>query len=234
MAHIEKNRVEKVVIWSLAFRMYHWLLPLLVGYCLYTGEFGDGVDDMEWHVRIGVFILMLMVFRIFWGIWGDETAKFSKFVPSPRKAYLYLKVTIWERSPSNSIGHSPSAALGALALILVITVQAVTGLFATDDILTEGPLCYLVDASTCGYLTKVHHINSLILKLLICAHLGALTFYALYKKENLIPAMVNGKKELMVGSKSKIRAPQMKTIGYALWTFTVAVVIIWLLVYGLS
>ena len=167
----------KITVWSLALRLFHWLLVCLVLYAFYTGQYGDGVDDMDRHVKVGVAILTLLVFRILWGCWGDQTAQFKNFLPKPKKAYQYLTKDIWQRAPAPTIGHSPSAALGAMSIILALFVQSVTGLFASDDILTEGPLCTHVSPSTCELMTQVHHLNSQLIKGLILAHLLAIAFY---------------------------------------------------------
>ena len=44
-------------------------------------------------------------------------------------------------------------------------------------------------------LTHVHLINKNILALLVALHVGAILFYLLYKKENLIFPMFSGKKK---------------------------------------
>ena len=222
MNNTEKT-ANKIKIWSLGFRLYHWLLAASVITCIYTAEFSDGFESMEIHTKVGTFILCLLFFRFFWGIWGDDTTRFVKFIPTPQKAWKYLTKDIWQRSSSQSIGHSPSAALGAISILLVLLFQAVTGLFATDDIITEGPLCKLLDAEMCNEFTSIHHTSGIVLKLLIGAHLSALLFYTFYKKENLVPAMFNGYKKLVQAK----NPPKMQSVLWVIITFILAVAIVY-------
>lgn len=80
-----------------------------------------------------------------------------------------------------------------VALVLAVLMQASTGLFATDDIMTEGPLIGLVTADTAEVLTSIHHLTFNGILLLAAAHTAAVLFYRFYKRTNLIKAMVSGK-----------------------------------------
>jgi hypothetical protein len=80
-----------------------------------------------------------------------------------------------------------------------VLFQAVTGLFANDDILLEGPYVTMVSKSTSDLLTKLHHLNSDLMMILIGVHLAAIAFYFFKKKENLVKAMVTGEKQVSEG-----------------------------------
>ncbi|NRA44095.1 MAG: cytochrome b/b6 domain-containing protein [Oligoflexales bacterium] len=218
-------------IWSLPIRAFHWLLVALVAFNYYTGKWGDGVDSMDYHEKAGIALLTLLAFRVLWGFWGDTSARFTYFVPTPKKLIAYIP-KMFKSKPSGSIGHSPSAAMGALMLIFCLLVQSISGLFTTDDILTEGPLCSAVDSSVCSFFTQVHYVNSYVLVVAIGLHLAALAFYGLYKKENLIPAMFFGKKGLPHEFKdqaSKLRFPKLH---FSLLTLVGSGILVWLLVYS--
>ncbi len=59
-------------------RLFHWLLAASLPFMWYSAK-ADG-DMLQWHTRVGLFILFLLVFRLCWGIWGSDTARFSRFV----------------------------------------------------------------------------------------------------------------------------------------------------------
>ena len=82
-----------------------------------------------------------------------------------------------------------------LAMLITLLIQAVTGLFATDDILTQGPLYPLVSDATSHWLTRIHRLNQNLVVALIVIHFLAILFYLFVKRENLIKPMIFGTKD---------------------------------------
>jgi len=83
-----------------------------------------------------------------------------------------------------------------LALLLALLFQASTGLFANDDLLSEGPLAALVSKATSDQLSRLHSWNFNLLLLLAGLHVAAVLYHAGFMKENLIGAMFTGVKRL--------------------------------------
>jgi len=179
-------------VWDLPTRLFHWSLVLLVAVSIYTGENG-GFKEMDYHMLSGYTILALILFRVIWGFAGSKHARFSDFVrPSAVVAYsrsLFAKENPEQKQP----GHNPLGGLSVIAILLVLLVQAGTGLFANDDIFLEGPLTHLVEDEMSDDLTTVHHFASKVLYVLIFLHLAAILFYQLVRKESLLPAMITGR-----------------------------------------
>jgi cytochrome b len=92
------------------------------------------------------------------------------------------------------LGHNPLGGWSVIALLFTLLVQAVTGLFANDDIITEGPLFDWVGKATSDWLTKVHKLNQQVIIALVCVHVAAVFFYFFYKRQNLILPMITGVK----------------------------------------
>jgi cytochrome b len=90
------------------------------------------------------------------------------------------------------LGHNPLGGWSVLAMLLALLLQAVTGLFANDDIITEGPLFVWVSKSVSDWLTGIHRINRVLIMALVATHLSAVLFYLLVKHENLIKPMLTG------------------------------------------
>ena len=76
-----------------------------------------------------------------------------------------------------------------------LLIQAGTGLFANDDIATEGPLYKWVSKAASDRLTSIHHLNHDLIIILIAVHVAAVLFHLIYKKENLILPMITGIKQ---------------------------------------
>ena len=119
---------QKLKVWDAPTRLFHWLLVLALAFMWYSGETGGNL--MAWHLRCGVFILGLVVFRLCWGFWGSDTARFAQFVKGPAQIRRYLGGQL---SENEQPGHNPLGALMVLALLAALLVQVFTGLFAADE-----------------------------------------------------------------------------------------------------
>ena len=175
-----------IQVWDLPLRIFHWLLALSVLAAIVTGEIGGNLID--WHGRIGVLVLGLLIFRIIWGFVGSTHARFSNFFPTPRKIAAYLKGQ-WQGH-----GHNPLGALSVIALLGVLVAQVGAGLFANDDIAFQGPLFTLVNKSLSDRLSSLHAYAFYVLAVLLVLHIVAIAFYARVKKHNLVVPMLTGKK----------------------------------------
>jgi cytochrome b len=184
---------KKIRVWDLPTRLFHWsLLALVIAAFISVKISGNA---MVWHGRIGYAILVLLAFRLIWGVVGGYHSRFASFVKGPGTVLRYVAQMKSGKAPP-SLGHNPMGALSVLALLASLLFQAVSGLFANDDISFEGPLAKFISSSSSSLLTKMHHLNEKVLILLVLLHLAAILFYTFKKKHALIPAMLNGDQSL--------------------------------------
>ena len=186
------GRSTRVLVWDLPTRLFHWLLLICVILSFVTGNIGGSV--MEYHMLNGYAILVLLIFRLAWGFFGSPTARFSSFVKGPATVLSHLGMLLQKKKETPYLGHNPLGGWSIVAMLLVLFIQVVTGLFANDDILTEGPLYVWVSKETSNMLTWVHLINRFVLVALIAIHIFAVFFYFFFKRENLIRPMITGMK----------------------------------------
>jgi len=172
-------------LWDLPTRLFHWLFAFCVIGAILTVKVGGSWMDL--HPLLGIAALVLVAFRIFWGFIGPEPARFSSFLKSPRTVLSYIK----KPSAVSYLGHSPIGGWAVLLILLVIAVQAVTGLFVTDDILFEGPLYPYASRTVSGWMLTIHKINEKVIFIVIAAHLLAILIYAIRGK-NLVKPMITG------------------------------------------
>lgn len=182
-------------VWDLPIRAFHWLLVLGVLAAWLTGDVFDSL--LNWHLIIGEGMLGLVVFRLVWGVIGSESARFVHFVRGPAAIKAYISEFWVDRRGGVWLGHNPLGALSVLAMLLSLSVQVGTGLFAAaDDYINYGPLNKFVSDHTADLLTEIHEVNFNILLALIGLHLAAIAYYRLFKRENLVTPMVTGKREI--------------------------------------
>ena len=181
---------RSIVIWDLPVRIFHWLLAGLVILQWWTGENGH----MGVHRTSGLVIVGLLVFRIYWGVVGPATARFTHFVKGPRAVLAYIRAL--RRPYAPSAGHNPVGALSVVAMLLALTAQVGTGLFAVDvDGIESGPLSHLVSFELGRQFAEIHETSFYALVALIVVHLAAIAFYFFALRTNLISAMFTGRRQ---------------------------------------
>jgi cytochrome b len=180
-----------VRVWDLPTRLFHWLLLFCVVVSFVTGNIGG--NAMRYHMLSGYCILALLIFRLIWGFAGSRTSRFAAFVKGPASVLSYMAAVFKENAP-RSLGHNPLGGWSVVAMLADLLVQVGTGLFASDDILTEGPLYGWVGRDTANFLTGIHLANRFVLIALIAVHIFAVMFYLFVKRENLIRPMITGVK----------------------------------------
>jgi cytochrome b len=191
----------KVRVWDISTRIFHWLMFILLIGLWFTAEQGE----MQWHQVLAYCLLVLISFRLCWGVIGSETAKFKAFIVRPSQAISYLTAT----PKPQSLGHNPLGGYMVLLMLTLLLIQLVTGLFSTDEIFTEGPLFSLVDESVALGLTWLHKTNFNALLACICVHILAILIHW-FKGENLIKPMITGDKVLSA-EHAPVSAPKMKS-----------------------
>ena len=184
--------MNKTLIWDLPTRLFHWLLVASIFAQYATAEWLD--DAVQWHFYIGYFTIFLIVFRVLWGFVGTEHAKFSNFVKGPKAVVTYIS-TLFDKHSTSSVGHNPLGGWFVVVMRILVGVQGISGLFMTDDIFLDGPYRSMADESTIELMSSLHHLAFDALLYVIGLHILAIVFYAIYKKQKLVPAMVHGKKE---------------------------------------
>ena len=192
------ERATEVVItrvWDWPVRLVHWLIVALLVTLVVTAKIGG--NAMDWHVRAGETMLALVVFRLIWGFVGTRHARFSSFVRGPGAVWRYALSVV--RPPHElHVGHNPLGGWMVIALLLLLLVQAGTGLFSNDDVLTDGPLVRLISKDLSDAISGFHIKNAWVIVALACAHIVAVLFYLVALRENLIAPMVHGSKRLPV------------------------------------
>lgn len=180
--------VQKV--WDVPTRLVHWLLAGGVAFSWWSVE----NKQMDLHYWSGLTLLGLLVFRLYWGFAGPETARFAHFIKGPVAVFGYIP-KLFSKDYRAAFGHNPLGALSVVALLVAIITQVGLGLFASDtDGLYAGPLNRHIDYDTAEQVTEFHEDFFNVLLALILLHLAAIAFYLVVKRINLIGPMLSGKR----------------------------------------
>lgn len=186
---VSNKKTQKSAIWDVYIRIFHWSLTILVLTSYISIKF---FDNLDLHFFSGYCIVGLLVFRLSWGLFGSETARFVNFVKGPTAIVKYL-ISFGKNKPS--FGHSPIAAVSVIAMLLILIFQVVSGLFFYDEeIFLEGPLAQYGSNFMLDNAYLYHPIGANLVLFIIATHVIAIAIYYIFLKDNLITPMITGLK----------------------------------------
>lgn len=216
------HRQRAVRVWDLPTRLFHWSLVLCV-----VGSFASawiGGAAMSWHLGFGFAVFALLAFRFVWGFAGGRWSRFASFVYSPAALLRYLRGT-GRDDEHLDVGHSPLGSASVFAMLLFLSAQVATGLFADDEVATTGPLNKLVSSATGLWLSGYHQsVGQWALLALIALHVAAILTYRLRLGTDLIGPMISGDKLLPAGVPASHDDRSTRALAVVLLTACAAVV----------
>ena len=203
---------DDVVVWDPWVRVGHWLLVITFATAYLSGDEEAGGPD-QIHVVSGYILAGVLILRIVWGFVGSEHARFRDFAYGPAGSARYLFNLARGRS-RRYLGHSPAGGLMVLALLACLTGTVVTGLVAYGE-LGRGPLAGMVTPRTPAapppgshgaassedgggeaesLAAELHETLANVTLGLIVLHLLGVAGASLAHRENLVAAMIHGRK----------------------------------------
>ena len=174
---------ENHPIWDLPTRVFHWSMVILVPGCWAAAEF-DRLDVHEW---LGYTVLVLVVTRVVWGVIGSRHSRFSDFLAGPRAAMAYLG-----GGGSRTPGHNPLGGWSVVIMLLLLLLQAVTGLFNSDEVLFDGPFYHALDSDWTDRLGAWHELLFNVLLGWIGLHILSVAYYQKWRGQDLLGPMWRG------------------------------------------
>jgi cytochrome b len=185
------NKLNRVKVWDLAVRVFHWGLVVAFALAYFTGE-----ERLEVHVAAGYTVLGLVLFRILWGFVGSRYTRFSSFVFRPQVIMAYLKNLAWLQA-RRYMGHNPAG--GAMIVLLLIALLGTVGsglaVYAADE--HAGPLAFWLAGISEVWedrLEEGHEFFADLTVVLVLIHLLGVLIESVLHKENLVGAMFTGYK----------------------------------------
>ncbi|WP_037452415.1 cytochrome b/b6 domain-containing protein [Skermanella stibiiresistens] len=217
--------IRTVTVWDVPVRLFHWTLVAAVATSWATAELGL----TRVHFASGYVILILLLFRVTWGVVGSQTARFGDFLKGPAAALRHLRELRAVGPGAHPVlGHNPLGGWMVAALLTVLLVQAGTGLFTSDDILVDGPLVAHVAGSTVKLSSTIHRLLFNLIAVMILIHVGVIVAYLKLRGQNLIRPMVTGVKAVPPGV--TVEAPRQASLVWAALVAAMAVGLVFALI----
>jgi cytochrome b len=199
--HVEADQVATVRVWDRFLRFFHWTLVL----CFATSFISGEARASTLHVLAGYVLCVLLAARVYWGFKGSEYARFRAFVFPLSEALAYMR-SMLKGNPKHYFGHNPAGALMVFTMFGLLAVIFVSGLLTLGTIDFEGPLVFLANRVSDDASYTFRHLHEFLPPValaLVLLHLLGVLVGSIQHKENLLRAMLTGKKLPPSQSKSK-------------------------------
>lgn len=177
--------VRTIKTWDLGVRLFHWLLVASVALAFFSSEEESALS--AWHIPAGWVAAVLIAFRLIWGIVGGEHARFANLIRPSRMAGHVSG--LFAGRVHASLGHNPLggiAVLGLLGLTAATVFAGVTG--------REGS----------------HEVIAWTLLAMIALHVAAVIAMSFLSRDNLIGAMITGRKKTIHFPDAQDAAPPLR------------------------
>jgi cytochrome b len=168
-----------VKVWDPIVRLFHWSLVIAFTIAWLTGD-----ELKRIHEWAGYTIVGLLVLRIFWGLVGTPYARFGSFLYRPSAVMSFLLDTARFRA-KRYLGHNPAGGAMIVALLTMLAATTATGIMMTSD-------AYWGVA----WVEDVHELAANLALVLVGLHLAGVFVASVEHRENLVRAMITGRKRL--------------------------------------
>lgn len=185
----------EVRVWDPFVRVFHWLLVLLFTLAYVTGE-----DWLSLHVNAGYAVFGLVLLRVLWGVVGTPHARFGDFVFRPSTVVAYVKDTLALRA-RRYLGHNPAGGAMIVLMLVSLVLLSVSGFAVYGIEKGAGPLAMLGGSGEAleEAFEEVHEFFANFMVLLVIVHVAGVIAESLIHRENLVKAMLTGRKRARNG-----------------------------------
>ena len=183
---MKKNRY--ITVWDPFVRIFHWLLVASVAVSWITQE-----QQYNLHLQAGYAALGLICLRLIWGFSGPKYARFSDFLYSPSSLISYLKSMAGHHCKRYT-GHNPAGGIMIALLLTSLFIVTLSGIALDGAENWSGPMSGMNLFHYTSQIQTIHLVSSKLLLALIALHLLGVLHASLLHKENLVRAMITGRK----------------------------------------
>ena len=165
------------MVWDPFVRIFHWTLvaAFVVAYFSHGGY-------LAVHRWAGYAITALVVLRVLWGFVGSPHARFADFVTGPRRLASYLGLLVRGREP-RSLGHNPAGGAMIVVLLVLLAALCVTGIVLDTPRFRDD-----------RDFKQIHDLLTDATLVCIVLHLAGVALASWRHRENLVAAMITGRK----------------------------------------
>ncbi|MCX4186409.1 cytochrome b/b6 domain-containing protein [Methylophaga sp. OBS4] len=206
---MQEPNISAKPVWDIAVRLFHWALVIS-----FTTAYLTGDEESSLHTYAGYMVLGLIVFRLIWGFIGTQHARFKDFIYSPARVKAYAKSMLSGRV-EHVDGHNPLGGIMVVALLISLALTSITGL-KVYGLEGHGPLAqqesgFFISTAQASVPGKhsggakeneaaedlwedIHEFFANFTVFLIVLHIAGVVVSSRLEKQNLVKAMITGRK----------------------------------------
>jgi cytochrome b len=197
--------MNPILVWDWPVRLGHWLM---VGGFILAWLTSESETWRLVHVLAGATVGAVAVFRVLWGFVGSRHALFENFVRGPAAVTGYFSALL-ARRPQHFAGHNPAGAVAILLLLGLGILATLSGWAIYTDL--GGHM-----------LEELHEGLAATMLAVVVVHLAGVVSGSLAHRENLVRAMLTGRKlglpEEAIASARPLMLPVLLAwVGFAGW-----------------
>lgn len=166
---------QRILVWDVPTRVFHWLLVLSFGGAYLTAE---SELDRDIHVVLGYTLLGLLAFRLLWGFFGTRYARFRSFLFRPGEIVAYV-LSLLKSKAAHYVGHNPAGSVAVWLLLGLGILSGVSGVMAFQDIGGD-------------VMEELHELVSDAMLAVVVIHIAGVVVSSVLHRENLVLSMVTG------------------------------------------
>ena len=182
--------MQKILVWDWPVRLGHWLM---VGGFILAWLTSESETFRLLHVISGATVLTVAIFRLPWGFIGSRYARFVDFVRGPRAVKDYA-ASLLRLEPAHHVGHNPAGGWAIVLLLGLAILTGISGWASYNDIGGE-------------FLEERHEGLAVTMLIVVFIHVAGVLSGSLVHGENLVRAMLNGRKQGMPGEAIRSARP---------------------------
>ncbi len=194
-----------ITVWDGPTRIFKWLLVAFVGIAFLASSMRPRGLLFVVHVAGGYAVTLLLLFRLVWGVIGGERARFADFVRGWRGVRAH-GAALLRLDTKETAGHNPIGGWMILLLLATLAVTALTGFLTEGSTGGAGVLSTVLPAGAVGPVGWLHGTLGFAIIWLAAFHVGGVVLESLLHRENLVRAMITGRKRVRSEALSDARA----------------------------
>ena len=172
-----RSDAPAVVVWDWPLRLIHWTLATSVLVAWFTANVFDTVHEVA-----GYTVITVLALRLSWAVAGNRYARLHNAIRPLRATLQYLRQLVRGQT-GRYLGLNPAGAAMAVTLLLSLVVSSVSGWMQVTE-------RYFGNE----WVERVHTWSSNLVLGLAIVHVLGVILVCVLQKENLVRAMITGKK----------------------------------------
>lgn len=178
--------MENYKAYDLPIRVFHWIFA---GLFVMSFSIAQLVEDESslyaYHMLSGILMVLLVILRIIWGVFGSKTSRFSSFQLSFHELKAYLKTVISSKS-KRYLGHNPASSYAAVLMMVFTIGIGLSGLMMSLKINKH-------------FFKEVHELLANGFFLIVIIHIVGVLYHQMKHNDGMSLSMINGKKSKIDG-----------------------------------